>query len=76
MSTYIYTFIKGDRNIKVEGYNLWNGAENAGLTIVRADKLGSHCLQSTPFNDRVRTVWCAAEFGGTDTWTVKQCIKN
>jgi len=75
MSQYIYTFTKGEEKIEAEGYHLWNGADNAGLTITRADKHGSHYLQQTPFNERVRKVWCACEYGGSNMWTVKQRIK-
>jgi len=70
--SYIYTFINGDKEIEAEGYNLWNGAKNAGLTITRADKLSSYYLQDTPFDKRERNVWCACEFGGSDMWNVKQ----
>jgi hypothetical protein len=72
MSRFTYTFIKGEKEIEAEGYNLWNGAANAGLTITRADKLGTHYLQSTPFDERERTVWVAGEYGGASTYTVKQ----
>jgi len=73
MSRFTYTFIKGEEEIEAEGYNLWNGARNAGLVITRADKLGTHYLQSTPFNEREREVWCIGKHGfGGDLWTVKQ----
>ncbi len=72
MGSFTYTFDTGKEVIEAEGYNLWNGAKNAGLTITRADSLGSHYLQSTPFNERERTVWIATEYGGTTTCKVKQ----
>jgi len=72
MSQYTYTFTRGEEEIEAKGYNLWNGAKNAGLTITRADKLGTHYLQSTPFNDRERVVWTVGEMGGMSLWTVKQ----
>ncbi len=76
MSRFIYTFDTGKEVIEAEGYNLWNGATNAGLTIIRAGKLGTHYLQSTPFDERERTVWIATEMGGTTTCTVKQRKNN
>lgn len=57
MSTYKYTFKNGTETIVSTGYNLWNGAKNAGLHILRADPLGTHYLQSTKFENRVRNVW-------------------
>jgi len=72
MNGYIYTFTKGKKVIETEGYNLWSGAKNAGLTIVRADRLSRHYLQSTPFDQRERKVWVVGEFGGSSLWNVKQ----
>lgn len=72
MSQYIYTFVKGGTEIEVEGYNIWSAARNAGLTIVRADRLSRHYLQSTPFDQRERPVWIAGEHGGSSLWILKQ----
>jgi len=72
MSNYIYTFVRGEKEIEVEGCNLWAGAEKAGVHIFRADKLGSHYLQSTPFEKRERVVWASGEMGGMEAWTVRQ----
>jgi hypothetical protein len=72
MSRYIYTFIRGDDKIEAEGYNLWSGAKNAGLTITDAPRLGVYYLQETPFEERERDVWISREYSGSDLWTVKQ----
>ena len=73
MSQYKYKFTKGKEVIESIGYNLFNGAENAGIAITRADPLGTHYLQSTKFEDRVRYVWGAklGEFG-TNCYKVNQ----
>ncbi len=72
MSTYIYTFINGDKIIEATGYNIWNAAKNGSITISRVDKLGSHYLQQTPFNYRERYVWVVGEYGSSHLYTVKQ----
>ena len=56
MSQYKYKFIRNGNTIESVGYNLWNGAENAGITITRADRLAKWKLQELKFEDRVRTV--------------------
>lgn len=71
MSTYNYTFINGKKEIKSSGYNLWNGAENAGLAITRADRVPKHELRK-PFNKIERKVWCVSGYGVLNMWTVKQ----
>ncbi len=70
--SYIYTFIGKGQEIEAKGYNLWNGAKNAGLTIFRADKHSTHYLQSTPFEQRERSVWVTGEQGGSSLYLVKQ----
>jgi hypothetical protein len=69
---YTYTFTRGEKTIEARGYNLWSGAKNAGLTIVRTERLSIHYLQSTPFDRRERIVWCAGEMGGQVAWKVNQ----
>jgi hypothetical protein len=76
MSRYTYTFIKGDEKIEAVGFNLWNGAKNAGLTISRVEPLGTHYLQSTPFDERERTVWVVGEYGDVREYSVKQKRNN
>lgn len=57
MSRYTYNFSNSDTDITVNGYNLFNGAENAGIKITRADSLSNFYLATTPFNERKRFVW-------------------
>jgi len=72
---YTYTFKNGNETIEAQGYNLWKGAENAGLVITRADRLSIYYLQKTKFEDRVRNVW-ATKIGdamnGSSLWEVSQ----
>lgn len=71
MSTYNYTFINGKKEINSSGYNLWNGAKNAGLAISRTDRLSKEELRK-PFNKIERKVWCVSDYGVLNMWTVKQ----
>lgn len=71
MSTYNYIFINGKKEISSSGYNLWNGAKNAGLAITRADRLSKEELRK-PFNKIERKVWCVSDYGALNMWTVKQ----
>jgi len=56
MSTYKYTFTKGKEVIESTGYNLFNGAENAGIRITCANRLNRWYISKTPFEKRERTI--------------------
>lgn len=57
MGRYRYTFTLLGKEITATGYNLYNGAENAGFRILRADRLSRYYLQDTPFDERERKIW-------------------
>ena len=49
---------------------MWDGISKLGMVVSRVDKLGGHYLQSTPFDQRERTIWGGAY--GTEMYIVKQ----
>ena len=57
MSKYTYTFKSATQEIVSSGCNLISAAEKAGILITIIRPLGTHELQSTKFEDRVRTIY-------------------
>ena len=54
---YNYTFIQGETETEVQGYNLLNACFKLDIKPTRIDKRSVFSLQMTPFNDRVTTLW-------------------
>ena len=57
MSTYKYKFVYNETVLESTGFNLFDGARNAGIAVYRADPLSKYYLQDAKFEDRVRDIW-------------------
>lgn len=71
MAKYIYTFIRNGQSQEVEAVNLLDGCKKLDLMVTRFDRLPTHYLATTKFNDRERIIWC-----NNLAYTVKQRYKT
>ena len=54
---YTYTFINGTSRVEVDACNMLTACDKLKIRPTRVDKLSNFYLQSTPFNERVHTIW-------------------